>query len=151
MEGKGRRFMRFRVLISLLLAAGCSSGTEPLRGEVYVLLSIDGVSVPAPYTKTPSSNGRIIADTLAFDIETRGIRRTLYEGAGGASDRHESEERFSYLRTGDAVSITFACPPNADCVPGPHLVGKFAGTSLTIDTSMLTRVPMVFARVDRLE
>jgi hypothetical protein len=142
-----RRVMRIRSIIVLLLGAGCTGGTEPLRGDIYVLQSIAGVAVPAPYTKTPSANGRIIADTLAFDIETFGTRRTVYEGANGPADVHSEEIRFSYLRTGDSVSINFVCPPNADCMPGPHLVGTFTATGLTIDTSALTRVPLVFARI----
>lgn len=139
--------MAARSFIALLLVAGCSNGTEPLKGDVYVLSSIAGVAVPAPYTKTPSANGLIIADTLAFDDEGFGTRRTYYEGANGPTDRHSSETRFSYVRNGDAVSITFVCPPNADCIPGPHLVGTFTFTSLTIDTSISTRVPLVFSRI----
>ena len=140
--------MRIRALVvGLVIAAGCSNGVEPLRGDLYVLLSISGVAVPAPYTATPSVNGRIIADTLAFDDKGGGTRRTLYEGAGGASDLHRSEDRFTYTRAGDHVEIFIACPPNADCIPGPHLVGTFSNVGLTIETSALSRVPLVFSRI----
>ena len=135
-------------LFALVLAVACSESTAPaLTGDVYVLGSIAGVSLPAPYTASPSANGRIIADTMAFRADGTGTRRTRYEGANGESDVHSQEANFTYTKTGDQVEVWFACPPNADCIPGPHFTGTLTNATWTVETAVGFRVPMVFNRL----
>jgi hypothetical protein len=134
-------------LFALVFAVACSESLAPLTGDIYVLGSIAGVSLPAPYTASPSVNGRIIADTMAFASDGRGTRRTRYEGANGPSDVHSEEATFTYTKTGDHVEVWFACPPNADCIAGPHLTGTLINATWTVETAVAFRVPMIFFRL----
>ena len=141
--------MRIRsILLALVVGVACSESTAPaLTGDIYILGSIAGVSLPAPYTASPSATGRILADTMAFRADGAGTRRTVYEGATGASDVHGQETNFSFTKTGDYVEVWFACPPNADCIPGPHFTGTLTNSTWTVETAVGFRVPMVFNRL----
>jgi hypothetical protein len=129
------------LLIGLTLAVGCNR-LDPLRVDHYMLNSIAGVSLPAPYTPS-SASSKVAFDELAFYEDGTGTRQTLYEGSSGAA----ATQSFSFTRVGNHVEVTFACPPGADCMAAPHLVGTFSSTGLTIETAVGALVPLVYTRV----
>ena len=129
---------------ALIALIACDGGPTqpPLHGEIYVLESIAGVSLPAPYAPNPEFSERIVADTFAFVDGESGIRRTKYEG-----DAEVLDEEFSYSTSGESISITFGCPINALCIAGPHLTGTRTNASIIITHSVVTRQPLALRRL----
>ena len=137
-----------KLVAVIVLAAGCGSVTDPpLTGDIYVLDSIEGVALPAPYSPNRDAMQRIIADTLALATDGSGTRRTAYEGGPDPTRPRREETAFSYTRSGDHIEIAFACPPTARCIPAPHLAGTITTTGITITTSVVLRYPLVFHRL----
>ena len=134
------------LLLTSLLLMGCKSSVEPVRGDVYILESISGIPLPAPWTPNPELNLRIIADTIAFTTETTGERRTLLE-ASAAGETRLARATFTYTSDGDRVAISHPCPPNASCIAPPHLIGTLTSASFVVTTSKISRQPLVFRRL----
>jgi hypothetical protein len=141
---------RTRACFPFILAAvvlGCrAEPTSPLTGERYVLESIAGVAVPAPYFGGPNDNFRIVADTIALGGSGTGLRRTVYETVT-PFERHAVETHFEYSVQATAIVIYFPCPANADCIAGPHLSGTLLAESMNITQSAGTLVPLVYRRL----
>src|ERR671921_217494 len=104
-----------RALFVALLGIACNSSAGPLKGELFVLQSIEGVALPAPYAENRNFPLRIIADTLGLLTSNSGERRTRLEADNIGSTRF-TRETFTYVRTGDHLEISFPCPDNADCI-----------------------------------
>ncbi len=132
-------------LLALFVLAGCSSSLEPLDGDLYVLESISGLPLPAPYSPLGDVNSRIYADTISLASNGSGERRTLYDSFQGTK-RFERAE-FTYVRNANRVEIAFKCTDTANCVAPPHLSGDVSGSALAITESKITRLPLVFRRI----
>lgn len=132
------------ILILTAAVAGCGNGVAPLTGDIYILQSIAGVPLPAPYVNAPDGS-KIVADSIALDGNGRGTRRTTYDGPSINSRQFTD---LTYVQSGNHVDIYFPCPPNADCIPGPHLSGTITSASLTIDQSTVYSLkPLIYARL----
>jgi hypothetical protein len=135
-----------RVLFGMLLLAACHAPLAPLTGDVYVLRSIAGVPVPAPYPQNPANVDNIITDTIAFLSANIGERRTVYGSRSGVE-----RTKFTYTRNDSRVEIWFPCPANADCVAGPHIVGNLSSSDFVGDITRTSRGPLVYTRLIPLE
>ena len=132
--------------IAVSLVLGCRGDvTAPLAGDKYILESIAGVALPAPYFNGPNDPYRIVADTIALQGGGGGLRRTVYE-KGTPSDREAVETDFSYTLQGASIAIYFSCPPNADCIAGPHLSGTMTDATLNITNALGGLVPLAYRR-----
>jgi hypothetical protein len=131
-------------LVVGLAACRGSSGPD-ITGDTFVLRSVSGQQLPAPFAPNPSSNTLVVAETLVFAANNVGEQRATY--ADPAGSRWEVRTRFTYARAGDAMEISFVCADNASCIEPPHLVGTVTSTELLINSSRVTRVPLRFERV----
>jgi hypothetical protein len=138
------------LLFGAVLMMGCKSSLGPLKGQLLILQSIEGIPLPAPYAENRNLDFRIIADTIALQTYDAGERRTRIEVDGAGNTRMDIES-FSYVRTGDRVEITFPCPPNALCIKPPHLAGTLTESSFIVDQSVISRKPLVYRRMAILE
>ena len=84
-----------------------------------------------------------------------GERFTTFETAELVMPRivknDESREPFDYVWQGGAQRFTasFRCPDTASCIGPPHLFGHVAeGGGLVIDSSRVTRAPLLYVRAD---
>ncbi|MEO5568932.1 MAG: hypothetical protein ABIR92_10595 [Gemmatimonadaceae bacterium] len=135
--------MKARLIGAVLLAA-CGTSVEPIGGDIYVVETIAGVSLPAAYSVTPGAF-RIHADTLGFGADGRGERRTVYDSFQGT--KRSEQTFFSHTRVGERVEITFDCADTASCFAPPHFAGTVSGTTLTLSESKIARVPFVLRRL----
>ncbi len=118
---------RFVPILVVLLGLGLSGCAEDLNGERFVLESLGGHLLPAVEFDTGEERFVVEAETLVFTSSHRGrrSRRVRVDDAGGViSTTLNGTQAFSYELDGVDVSVTFDCPPNADCAEGPHLVGQ---------------------------
>lgn len=128
-----------------MMLLGCKSAVAPLNGDIYILESISERSLPAPYSAIAESTNRIHADTIAFDVNGSGERRTLYDSYQGTM--RLARATFTYNRMGGRVEIAFDCRDTEVCIAPPQLAGTITNTGLTITESKITRLPLVFRRL----
>jgi hypothetical protein len=140
--------MRFGTLVALaaLGFAACSDSNAPgLDGRVYVLRSIDGIALPAPYAENPQLDSRMFADTLVLRDDGTGDWRTVVEESVGGAKQHVVE---TLTWTGTTyIEIAFTCPPGADCIAPPHLAGDVTPGGILFTVSKVTRAPLDFQSV----
>ena len=132
-----------RLCLAVFLVIGCRSETEPVSGRIYVMQSIAGQALPAPYAPNPDFNGLAVADTLALHEDGTGERRFVHEGDTPGSRIAERSD-LTWTQSGPQITITLDCPPMALCIAGPHFVGTVASGKLTITQSLVTRQPLVY-------
>jgi hypothetical protein len=142
---------------SLLLAAlaGCGSSTRPTESSTYVLRRVAGEALPTILAANESGQIRVYADTIILEGDGVGSSSTTTEFIptvpGIPNDGPESFRSTLHYRLGiGRLEISFDCPPGADCVAGPHLVGEFReqGFELRWGPLLTGREPMAYDRVD---
>ena len=140
------------VLLTFTAGLSCSNGLEQsaLPGT-YALERVAGDPLPAVVYVSEDVTIRILADTLRLGEGGVGTR-TVSVHITTAGDpqpenptRGEGEFRFNIAR--GAIEISHDCPPNANCAPPPHMVGRFSGNGLTIHHALEERVPQVYSQV----
>jgi hypothetical protein len=144
----------FRMLAASVVAMlGCRDGLSPasVRGT-YVLEKVGDDPMPSVIFRGPQGTVRVIADTLRLVADGRGtfVRVHVIESAesdavAGAPGRLESA--LSYRVDGSKVEISYVCPPNAMCTPGPHLVGWRQGDRMLIDDVLIPEDLRYYRRV----
>jgi hypothetical protein len=135
--------MKRALFAALLIVACTSSAAPPLKGELFVLQSIDGIPLPAPYAEDRLVPFRVLADTIALLTSTSGERRARVEIDNIGTTRF-SREAFDYVRNGDRMEISFRCPPDADCIRPPHLAGTVTTEAYLVDMSVISRSPLLY-------
>lgn len=142
-------------LAAAALAAGLAPAAcdDPVRpgdlAGVYVLQSVAGDALPTVAYTTPGFAARVLADTLRLAADGTGseARRAVNDPpAPDAGTPYATLSAFTYAVVGGRVEVTYVCPPNADCVAGPHLVARLEGGGLVVEQALAQRVPQVYAR-----
>ena len=132
--------------ILALLISACTDSLAPLEGDLLVLQSIDAEPLPTRFAQYAGSTSLLYADTLALRADGTGERRWAHDN-GDPGSRTSDTEGFSWTMTGSKLSITFNCPPGADCIAGPHFVGTLGPTEYDVTQSMVSRQPLKYRRV----
>lgn len=112
----------------------------------WALRSIDGVMLPAPWAQNEALVSRMTSATLLLRADGTGTWHAVIEETPGGTLLTEDAD-VTYTRDGANIAISFTCNDLADCIAGPHLVGTWSDTGLTITTSLVTRAPLVFEAV----
>ncbi len=143
-----------------LFASGC--GDDPLAPSLvagtYVLLSVNGVALPAPnaHPTPPGDRATVIADTMRLTADGHGSTVTVedYITADGDSSRRVGTSEFTFTTTREGIEITFDCPPDmlALCAPGPHMVARYGGDRLVATHPHAAfEAELVYSEVQRLD
>lgn len=140
-------------LVAFTLACGDSVGPGDAPGT-YVLRRIDGDPLPAILYDNEIYAVRVISDTIRLHANGTGLIAgvrdflPLHEGLPPQPPVHQ-RTRIRYAASGDALEINFECPPDADCVPGPHLIAHIGLDGLTArwGPSMIGRSPLFYTQV----
>lgn len=127
--------------IPLLLAAGCDSPTDSrLGGDAYELKTVGGDPVPAVVSRSVSTTVVVLADTLRFFADGRGVhvrhQEVTESSDSGSAQVYRVESELGYVITGERIAITLVCPAYASCIRGPHLVGVIAAGTLRLDSNV---------------
>lgn len=138
-------------LLVLATALGCTDSQEPTRPSgAFALQRVGSDALPAVVFTSDDVSLRTIADTLRVDPGGTGTRIIVgdYTPANGPrSEPTRSEGPFTYQIIDNTISIAFDCPPNANCVEPPHLIGRFSPLTLAITFALGQRVPQYYAQV----
>lgn len=134
-----RRPASFAVPLALLLAGACDSPSDPVRiGDAYQLTSVSGEALPAIVMENEHATIVVLSDTLRFSGARRGVQVRHQEVTRSSTPETPAIQRyeraFGYRIAGDRIEIAFPCPPNANCLPPPHLVGRIDGDVMRLDS-----------------
>lgn len=151
----------FRLLpaVAFVLAASCSSGTEPRVRDTFVLQSVAGEALPTLEYINGACGTTLVADTIVLFEDGTGTRITArdvpsYAGAvdpitcepAASSPRKRSVTRagFRYQLDGNAISFNFPCNDTASCTPPSVQAGTLSQDGLVVDVSYTGRTPLVY-------
>ena len=133
----------------MLLSTACDSPSEPaptLNANGYVLQSIDGVPLPAPWAPSGTVTSRMRSATLTLHEGGTGTWHAVIEETPGGATITEDRD-LTYVLDGTHLEISYQCNDLGSCIAGPHLVGSLTSHGLTITTSLVTLAPLVFEAV----
>ena len=115
-------------------AVGCSEPTAPsdFAGTFVIAES----RLPVHLFTNEFGAVFAIADTIRFSVDGQGsVAGTEYvvpTNPGTRSDTTTSRGPFSFRVVNGKAEVTFPCPPNANCLPGPHMIATRTAEGLHI-------------------
>jgi hypothetical protein len=119
-----------------VVASACSDSLAPGElGQAYRLVSVANDVLPTALYTTESGTLRILSQSVRFGPKGAGsISETtelLPPGADApAAGPTETTFGLHWTEVDDRIEIEFDCPPNANCVAGPHLIARVDGHAL---------------------
>jgi hypothetical protein len=149
------RFVRavkvaFAASAALTVACGDSSGPEDYQGR-YRLERYEGAPLPAVTFQSSSGTSFIVSEQIMLGDNGKGLRTSVGRTVDAA---HPQGDDFSYSRElgytvrNGQIAITLICPPNADCIAGPHLVGERKGDELILAWPASAKPASTYKRID---
>ncbi|HEX6054043.1 MAG TPA: hypothetical protein VFZ21_32455 [Gemmatimonadaceae bacterium] len=146
------RMVRGGIGAALALAAqACSdaSGLDPV--ELYRMEQFEGVRLPALVFQGDGVSSTIVGAEALLLRGGQGRMTTTLRNVDPATPEGRIEShafRFTYVVGGTRIEITYECPPNADCMPGPHLTGERLPDRLALAPPTSSRLASIYRRVD---
>lgn len=145
----------FAILFIALGACRSSEHTGP-HGDVtgiYVLRSVNGVSLPTAGNGSGMTDFTVIADTIRVYEDSFGVEVivTSRPGVSGVQ-RQEQELKLIHDEAFVDFDVEYPCKDNlaassASCIAPPHHRGVRSSNGITLTYSVMYRVPLVFERV----
>ena len=137
----------------LVVLGGCRDGVSPAEVTgTYVLEQVGDDPVPAMVFRDGSASVHIIADTLRLRASGRGSFvsvRVIEQPIGGplpaAATRLQSE--LTWRISDSRVEMAFVCPANANCAPGPHLIGRRTTIGMVIEQTLLADADLIYRKL----
>ena len=140
-----------RSVIALLSMAACSDPTGPGRfAGGYRLDRYEGMPLPAITYQSGATSATILQQSLMLGEEGTGVAGWTMRfvdpiAPAGTENTFSQALRFE-VRNG-MIEITFVCPPNADCIAGPHLVGGRVDGGLALSPPASSKPASIYRRV----
>jgi hypothetical protein len=141
------------VLVGLTLSCGDSAGPGDAAG-LYVLRQVEQDPLPTVLYQNEFFITRVLSDTIRLVGDGRGIIRGVREAVpvqpgGDGQELFPIVTNLRFRLAGSQIEIDFECPPWADCIPPPHLVGQLRPDGLTLrwGPSLSGRSPLIYAQV----
>lgn len=141
--------MKIRKLAAVSLACaallGCESGFAPELSERYSLH-------PPAVLENEVVRIEILSETLSLyeDGTARREYRQHLDYASGAAARDttlDAAERYTYEVEGSRIELAAICPPNALCVPPPHIWGTVTDAGLELHSHFDPDAVLTYRRV----
>ena len=130
---------------------GCtndSTGPDRFAGT-YDLVRYEGVPLPAVLSRSSSTSVSLVTQRLLLGDAGTGVMATSVLEVNARTllgSPLSYSSGLTYVLVGGKIAITFVCPPTADCVAGPHLVGERTGDDLTLAPPTSSKPASVYAR-----
>jgi hypothetical protein len=148
-----------RMLAALVVALSSACSGDSLApgtlGEEYVLASVANDPLPTTLYTTSSASLHIISQSIRFGPKGAGsITETTEVVPHAAGEPAEGPKQHTYgmhwVETDGGVEVNFDCPlGTADCLPGPHLIGRIVGNTIqaTWGAGINGRAPLRYEEV----
>jgi hypothetical protein len=129
--------------VLVFLAGGCRESVESLSPldvvGTYVLERVGDAPVPAVIFADGRGTVRVIADTLVLGTDGRGrfvsVQTIEAQGTTGPVAPTRTESDLFFGIAGSRIEIVFACPPGANCAPGPHRIARRRAPWLIVENT----------------
>jgi hypothetical protein len=120
-----------------------------------VLRTVAGDALPAVLVTNEFYETRVFSDTIRLRADQTGTQTSVHEAiplAPGipAEGLLVYSASFQYEIGGkNRIEIGFDCPPNANCIAPPHLVGTVTADRLRVSWTpqLVGRDPLEYARI----
>ena len=137
--------------LAIVAGTGCSDSVGPdgFAGR-YDLDRYEGQALPAIALETSAGRSIVVAERITLgDNGTGLIERTLrtVQYQPSIDETFPVRSVVTFKVVADRIEITYVCPPNADCIAGPHLVGERSGNSLVLAWPPSSKSASVYKRV----
>lgn len=123
-------------LLALTLACGGSASLAPgIPGNTYALQRVANDRLPAVVATNDYGTIYVFSETLRLDAGGTGTLGGVSEMVPHRADLPREgpvagETEITWTRFRGGIAITTVCPPNANCVAGPHLIAQVKGQTL---------------------
>src|SRR5687767_1941519 len=136
-----------------LATTGCGDATSPddFAGS-YRLERYEGLQLPALVSKTSFGTVSIIDEQLFLSDNGEGVALTTFREVNQVMPQgklHDFTRRLDYVLRGSRIEITYECPPNANCIAGPHAVGELVNGGLSLAAPTSSKPASIYTRSDR--
>ena len=143
--------VRSVIAFALLVVAACDNPTGPADfAGSYRLERYEGMSLPAISYQSGTTSVTVREASLVLGEEGTGVLTTTTRVVDAITPQGE-EDTLSQLLRFDVregrMEITFVCPPNADCIAGPHLVGERIDDDLALSPRASSKPASIYRRV----
>jgi hypothetical protein len=125
------------VAATFWVALGCGRSTEPISvpPTTYVLRQVAGDPLPAVLLTTELVEVRVFSDSIRLNPDgtgtISGVRQATVLTPGTPAEAPAPITiPIHYRNQVDRIEIDFDCPPNANCVPPPHLIATVEADGL---------------------
>ena len=146
-----------RLLSTLFVGLACACSNSLAPGEVaeeYRLVNVANDVLPAALYTTEFGTLRVLSQIIRFGPKGAGsiteateLVPTAVDAPGGGAI--QTSFGFHWTQVDGRIEIEFDCPPNANCVAGPHLVARIDGHALraTWGPQIRARSPLRYEEV----
>jgi hypothetical protein len=143
--------VRSVIAFALFVVSACDNptGPEQFAGR-YRLERYEGAAMPAISYESGSTSVTILQASLLLGEEGTGVLTTTTRVVDPVRPQGEEDTFSQLLRFGvrdGRIEITFVCPPNADCIAGPHLVGEEVDGDLALAPPTSSKLASIYRRV----
>jgi hypothetical protein len=149
-----RRLVRavFLAVSAAVAVQGCSdtSGPDGPPG-IYRLERYEGRELPAIVNQSSAGTVFIVSQRVILGDDGKGEISTEGRSVDGAHPQGSDfsyAQALSYVVRGARIEITLICPPYADCIAGPHLVGERIVGGFALGPITSSRPASTYKRVD---
>lgn len=149
-----RRFVRLVTTLggaaAFPLGCGDSVGPHTLAGR-YELVRYEGNRLPAITNQSPSGTSYVVGQRFVIGADGTGtvsIAGKTVDAAHPQGDAYSYSHPFTYRVRDNRIEITYVCPPNADCIAGPHLTGERLSGGLALSPPTSSKPASLYTRIE---
>ena len=149
-----RRIVR-TVLIGSTIAytgASCDDGTAPSEfAGTYRLERFEGMVLPAINRLTSADTMYVVSEHLLLGDDGDGAQagtQRLVNAAAPQGTLWSWTRRVRYSERAGTIEIVFPCPPDADCVATPPLVGERVPGGIALAPRASSKPASIYRKVD---
>jgi hypothetical protein len=144
---------RWLATLIVVLTSGCAGDSlaPGTLGQEYVLTSVANDALPTTLYTNEQRSIWIISQSIRFGPKGSGSITETTEIVPHAADQPRegpTQTTFGihWVEKDGRVEIQFDCPATADCLAGPHLIGRVEGNTLraTWGLGLSNRAPLLY-------
>jgi hypothetical protein len=144
--------LKAALIATVAFTLACSDGSGPgdLAGR-YRLERYEGSPLPAVRFQSSDGTTLVVSEQIVLDEDGEGLRfntgRTV-DAAHPQGDDYSYTQALTYQVRNGQIAITFICPPNADCIAGPHLVGERVAGGIALAPPTSSKPASIYKQID---
>ena len=137
--------------LAVLTIQACSDslGPEDFAGT-YQLERYEGRTLPAVVTQSTFGTLFMVSQRIVLGDNGRGVIMTTSRTEDPVTPQGADisySRQVGYVVRGSRVELTIICPPEADCIAGPHYIGERVSSGLALGSPASSKPASIYKRV----